>query len=98
MNVKELEELFGERNDGEFLEFDRIELKRSSSPDLHAFKLLERLVDINGDIVCAAEHDTIYLGVSVSELAKVITEQDIIDLIRCGVIYDEETESLMMFA
>ena len=40
------------------------------------------------DMVTAAEHDEIYLGVDCEELAKVATEEDLLDLIRCGVRYD----------
>ena len=99
MDVEELRELFRKNVDGdEFLEFDRVELKRSSRPDLHAFITLDRMVGGSGDIIAAAEHDVIYLDISISELAKVVYETDIIDLIRCGVLLDEGNDYLMMYA
>ncbi len=85
------------KHEGEFLEFDRVENKTSQRHDLHAFMLLDRLVPGKGDIVSAAEHDEIWLGVSPEELAKVATEDQIIELIRCGVRHDGDTDSLAMF-
>lgn len=82
----------------EFLKFERVANKKSSRPDLHAFILLNELVPGSRDIVSAAEHDEIYLEISPDELAKVATEQDIIDLHRCGVRYSSELDGLCMFA
>lgn len=87
-----------ERADGEFLKFDRIENKRSTRPDLHAFLLLDELVPGTTDIVGSAEHDEIFLSVQPDDLAAAATEDHIRDLHRCGVMYHEEYESLYMFA
>lgn len=35
--------------------------------------------------------------VRVAALAAVATEQDVLDLVRCGVRYDEDTDSLAKF-
>jgi hypothetical protein len=90
--------LFEEHND-EFLKGERItpERRLHKRPDINAFILLDRLIPGEHDIVTAASHDEIYLGIECDELAKVATEEDIIDLIRCGVRYDNDTESLCMF-
>ncbi len=48
-------------------------------------------------MVSAAEHDEILLDVDLEELAKVATEEQIVELIRCGVRYDSSTDSLAMF-
>jgi hypothetical protein len=88
------------KHEDEYLEFDRIVVKRSNRPDLHAFLLLEELVPgkNGGDMVVSAEHDQIWLDVEPKKLFKVATEEQLIDLYRCGVMYDEETDSLCMFA
>lgn len=88
-----------EKYGDEFLEFKRVKNKRSKRADLHAFLLLDELCpSIKGlDIVRGAEHDEIWLEVDPKKLAKVATEQQIIELIRCGVRYDEDTDSLAMF-
>ena len=82
---------------GEFLKFAKVENKTSNRADLHAFNLLDKLVPGTCDIVSAAEHDEIWLAVSPDELAKVATEEQIIELIRCGVRYDRDTDCLAMF-
>lgn len=61
--------------------------------------MLDRLVpSLNGaDMVCAAEHDEVYLETNVKELEKVITDADILTLVRCGVRYDDTFDCLAMF-
>lgn len=81
----------------ELLEFRRVQNKTSKRADLHAFNLLDKLVPGTGDIVSAAEHDEIWLSVDPMELAASATEEQIIELIRCGVRYDKSTDSLAMF-
>ena len=92
-----IEEIFEKYHD-EFLNFNDIEEKRSNRPDLHAFLVLDSLVPGNIDMVLAAEHDEIFLDVSPDRLSKVATEDQIRDLIRCGVRLDVDTDSLCMFA
>jgi len=86
-----------DKHNDELLKFDLVQNKTSNRPDLHAFNLIDRLVPGKGDIVSAAEHDEIWLDVSPEDLAKVATEEQIIELIRCGVRYDRETDSLALF-
>lgn len=98
MTTDEMASLFTEKRGlGEFLKFDRVTNKRSQRPDLHAFLLLEELAQDIEDIVACAEHDQIWLGVSMSVLAEKITPGQITELIRCGVSYDVTTDSLTMF-
>lgn len=94
-----MEELFeGEKHEGEFLKFDRVLVRHSSRPDLHAFILLDLLLPNQGtDIVSSSEHDQIWIGVDAEELAKVITEERIVELVRCGIRYDREYGSLCSF-
>jgi hypothetical protein len=86
-----------EKHGDEYLKFDLVQNKTSRRPDLHAFNLLDRLVPGKRDMIRAAEHDEIWLDVSPEELAKVATEEQIIELIRCGVRYDASTDSLALF-
>lgn len=83
----------------DYLKFGRVENKLHERPDICAFLLLDKLLpDPCKDIVSAADHDQIYLGVDIEKLAGVATEDDIITLIRCGVLYESDTDSLYMFA
>ena len=81
----------------DFLKFDRVENKKSSRRDIHAFILLNELLPGTCPIVSAAEHDEIYLDANCDELAKVITVEQVTELQRCGVRFDGEYDSLCMF-
>jgi hypothetical protein len=65
-------------------------------PDINAFLLLDRLSPGDRDMVSAGEHDEIFLDVEPHELMKVASEEDLLDLMRCGVFYDSEANSLVM--
>lgn len=78
--------------------FDKITTKLSNRKDLHAFILLSKLVQSDEDIVVSAEHDQIWFGVSVEDLAKsTITEEQALELCCCGVWYDRSSDGLSMF-
>jgi hypothetical protein len=85
MTVEEMKALF-EKHDKEYIEFDRVKVKRSSRPDLHAFLLLDELIPDKGvDMVAGAEHDEVYLAPELEEVAGAITEEQVVELVRCGV-------------
>jgi hypothetical protein len=79
-----MEELFEKFND-DFLKFGQIKNPRHPRPDICAFLMLHDLCPSNHDMVTSAEHDEIWLDVREDELAKVITRDQIHDLVRCGV-------------
>jgi hypothetical protein len=84
----EVSELF-EKHDEEYHKFDRIlpSERYSNRNDLCAFMYLDKKFDGTGDIVGAAEHDIIYLDGNAEEL----TEDDVIYLLRCGVLYGDDS-------
>lgn len=88
-----------ERFNDDFLKFDRIPSERRlhARPDLCAFLLLDRLVPGSTDMIACAEHDEIWLEVDVEKLAAVATEDELLTLVRCGVRYDGDVDSLAMF-
>jgi hypothetical protein len=88
MTKEKLLELF-EKHHGEYLEFSPGDLKHHRRPDLNAFLLLDKLVPGSSDMVDAAEHDEIFLQPSLADLATTAGEEDIIELIRCGVRLSE---------
>lgn len=77
----------------EYLKYDKL---HTCSADLNAFVLLRNLCPSNKNIISAANRDKIYLEVSPEDLSKVASEEDIITLVQCGVIIDEEEECLFM--
>jgi hypothetical protein len=92
-----LKEMFDKHGD-EGCHFERVVNKKSTRPDLHAFLLLDELVpDSNRDILAGAEHDEVFLDVSIDELEGRITEEQVRDLLRCGVFYNDDDEVLYMF-
>lgn len=83
----------------EYLEWERVENKRSTRPDMHAFLLLDSLKPgSTRDMVCGAEHDQIWLNFSLDDLAEIATPELLIELHRCGVLVDEDNNCLFMFA
>lgn len=94
MTEKELDSIF-QKHDDEFLHFDRVQEKRSSRPDIHAFLLLNEIMPANCDMIGAARHDEIFLDVDVAGLAQVISEGQVVELVRAGVRLSEG--SLCMF-
>lgn len=81
-----------------FLNFKDILLedRLNQRPDLCAFLYLDRKFPGNMRIVDAADHDEIWLGISYDEI-KSLTDEDILYLSRCGVRYDDEHMSLLMY-
>jgi len=88
-----------EKYEDDYLKFERVENKLHPRPDICAFLLLDKLLPQEGqDLITAAQHDIYYLDIDCEKLAEVATELDIMTLARCGVHYDNETDSLAMYA
>ena len=98
MSVEQLKATF-DKYDDEYIQFQNVANKRSRRPDMHAFIVLDELLpgDGKGDLISAAEHDQFFLDIEPEALARVATEEIILDLVRCGVSFDEENESLFLF-
>ena len=90
MTVEGMSELFEKYQDGEYLEFDRVSNKLSKRADLHAFMIFDKLFpDEDSCILGGASHDEIAFSIKPRDFASVATEELIIDLIRCGVIFED---------
>lgn len=100
--MKTLEERFDsltEQISGDYLKFERVENKLSERPDIHAMILLDRLQPKPGrDIISCAAHDVFYLDIDAEKLNEVITDDQVQELVRCGVHYDSDGDGLAMFA
>jgi hypothetical protein len=83
VNIK----LLFQEHRGEYRKFELVHPQLSRRPDLHAFLLLNKLVPGCDNIISAAEHDEIWLSIDPEDLGNVLTEDLIIELIRCGVRY-----------
>lgn len=97
--LEERLEKLTEQIGGDYLKFERVENKFSERPDIHALILLDKLQPRPGrDIISGAEHDIFYLGIDAEKLNEIVTDDQLRDLIRCGVHYDRDGDGLAMFA
>lgn len=97
MTPKTLSERF-EKFEDEFVHFERVENKMSSRPDLHAFLLLDKLQPGTRDMISSSEHDEVWLDIDCNKLAAVITDDQVLELVRCGIRHDGVFDSLCMFS
>lgn len=95
MTTDEMKAVF-ESFDDEFIKFERIENPRHPRPDICAFLILHDLSPNKRDMVCAAEHDEIFLDADPETVASVVTPEQIRDLSRCGVRFHDD--GFCMFA
>jgi len=93
MDTETLIELF-EKHEDKYLKDKYIKYTVTKRPDLHAFLIIDQLCPGTCDLISAAEHDTYYISVEFEELAKNITEDHVIELIACGVLYESEYQCL----
>ncbi len=93
-------EIFFTKYQNEYHKFEKIKFPICNRPDLCAFILLDKLLpntkDKTTDMINSVEHDKLYLDIDCEKLAEIISENDIIYLIRCGIIYDEQYQCLEM--
>lgn len=104
MTTEELAATF-KRLSEEYIKFNRIQSPRHPRPDVCAFLMLHDLAPCPydegrqplRDMVAAADIDKVWLATDVATLAAVATDENVADLLRCGVLFDEDTDSLCMF-
>lgn len=88
MSTEELREFFGRHSD-EYKSFWNIREKLSERSDLHAFLLLDRLCPGAKNMVYSARDGEIFLDVVAEDLGAA-TEEQLLDLHRCGVRCSEQ--------
>jgi len=88
---------FFKEHEKENLKFDEIKNKKSNRRDLQAFIILDEKFPSRQNIIeNAMHHDEIGLNITFDQLCE-LDENTLLDLIRCGVLLDEEYESLKMY-
>lgn len=95
MDSEAMHDLFEKHND-EFLKFERIHKKDRlhPRPDICAMMLIHERYPETEDIVSSAEHDQIWF--SPQKFGK-FTEEDVIYISRCGIMWDKDNECLSSF-
>ena len=96
MTMPELIAIF-DNHASEFAKFELVENKLSSRADLHGMMLLDRLDPGRDYILAAAEHDQIWFGADPETVARNATEDDLLVLMRCGVLLADDGDSFSMF-
>lgn len=106
MTPDELVELFQKYMDSD-IGWESVKNRRSQRPDLHGFLLLDELLPYDPNdrkshyddcVIAAAEHDQVYYGFDVERLAAVITDEQIGELVACGILCTDADEGLFSFA
>lgn len=92
----DLKSLF-EKHADEFLNFERVRFKHHPRPDVCAFLMLHDISPHERDMVRSAGHEEIWLDADVEAVAARADEDQIVDLIRCGVRYDQVVNLFCMF-
>lgn len=79
----------------EYLKFERVKNKLSNRPDVHAFILLDKLFSSERgmDLIQASKHDEYYLDIE-SEQLEQLTDDQILELVRCGISYSAKYDCL----
>ncbi len=80
----------------DYLEFDKVQSKRSTRPDLHAFMLLDSIFPDTKNIIASSGHDEFHLSISFESFHGLVTDAQIKELVQCG-IRVSEYECLSMF-
>ena len=101
MSLEQVKEWL-EKHDDEYLHFSRVENKKSTRPDVNALILLAEHCDENlkkpscVEMISASEHDIVYFDVNCDDIER-LTEEQVIELRRCGFHFDADTDSLAMY-
>jgi uncharacterized radical SAM superfamily Fe-S cluster-containing enzyme len=91
-------ENFLNNHEEDFLDFDSVKDKKSNRADLHAFIILDSLFPSDNDIIANSEHEIIFIDVDVDEFCDKITEDVLLDLHRCGILYNTRDDAIFMYA
>jgi hypothetical protein len=95
--IEKIRAFFEKHEDTEYNYPERVKNKRSQRPDLNALILLDELCPGSKDIIASAYHGQITLSMRPTDLAKVATEDQVIELIRCGLRIDDDADNLVMW-
>jgi len=97
MDVSKMKDLFSKFSESDYSKFYKVVSKFSNKRDLHAFILLDSVFpDDKSVMISNAEHGEIYIYIDIEKLSKVITEDQILELVRCGVSCYQSNDCLSM--
>jgi len=80
-------ELF-EKFESDQYKFEDVEHKMSQRPDIHALMMLDKLAPNNSCAIVSTDYDVVYLAFDPDIVSNNVTEDQVRDLVRCGVLFD----------
>ena len=95
-------EFFKEQEEFEFNHFERIENKKSLRQDVCAMLILDSIIPSGKNLIKSIESynngNLMYfiLNISNTEIEELLTEDDIVDLLRCGIFYDRVVNNCLI--
>jgi hypothetical protein len=95
--IEDIRAFFEKHENTEYNYPECVKNKHSQRPDLNALMLLDELFPGSKDIIAYASHHQITLSMRPKDLAKVATEDQVIELIRCGLRIDDDADNLVMW-
>lgn len=81
----------------EYCNFDNITEKYTNKRDLNALILLDKLFPDTSNIIRSVESHIICLNISLEDLINKASEEQLLNIIRCGIWYDSAKERLFMY-
>ena len=93
-DIEEIAQKFDEYTNS-YSGFEDTDCKRSKRRDLHALIILDKWFPGTANIVAAVEHDQMHLGINIDHILS-LTDEQIIELCRARVYYNEEYDCLSM--
>ena len=85
-----------EKYANEHCKFELVENKKSQCADIHAFILINEIFKPKHDIIVATDYYGYFLNLDEDDLS-ILTDEQIIELLRCGFSYDTNGGSLYKF-
>lgn len=93
LNLKELWKKYG--NDAG--DFDKVENKLSQRSDVHAIMFLDKLFPGTNDMFWCGADDQIFFKIRLDQFAQTATEEQFLELIRCGINLDWDCNCFSLF-
>lgn len=85
----EISEIFDEFvND--YKKFDEVKKKLSQRADMHVLIFLDKKFSGKTRMIRCSEHDMYYLNIEPEDLIKNCTKEEIRNLVRAGLVYEDE--------
>jgi hypothetical protein len=94
--MTDIEEMFKE-HDSEFLDYGKHSHLRDVKTQWFIMNMLNNVTP-NRDLIIASSRDYIWFATKPETFMECFNQREIVDMIRCGLMYDSEYECLAIFS